>query len=205
MLSARLEGWNLATFAAINADANSPQGLLVLARAVAESAPFVAALMVVLLWVRKGPEVRLRLLDATVTAGIGLCVAQVIARLWYHPRPFELGLGHQYLAHVPEASFPSDHATLLFGLALPLLAAVATREWGLVFLMLALVTAWARIYLGVHFPLDMLGGLGIAIAVWGLVAALRGPLHGRLYPAALGLYDWGLRKLRLPKALFPRR
>lgn len=205
MFSARLESWNLAAFAAINADANAPHGLVVLARAAAESGPFLAALMLVLLWVRKGPEVRLRLLDATVTAGIGLGIAQVLTRLWYHPRPFELGLGHQYLAHVPEASFPSDHATLLFGLAMPLLAAVATRGWGLVFLALALCTAWARVYLGVHFPFDMLGALGVAVAVWGLVAALQGLLHGRLYPAALGLYDWVLRKLRLPEALFPRR
>lgn len=116
-----------------------------------------------------------------------------------------MGLGHQYMAHVPEASFPSDHATLLFGLALPLLPAAASRLWGVIFLLLALGTAWARVYLGVHFPADMLGGLAVAVVAWALVAALRGPLHGRLYPALLGLYDWTLRKLHLPEAVFPRR
>ena len=200
-----IESWNEAIFALINADASSPHLLVVLARVIAEAASILAALMLVLLWVRQGRAVRVGLLDATATALVGLGIAQAIVRLWYHPRPFELGLGQQYMAHVPEASFPSDHATLLFGLALPLLMAGALRLWGLAFLALALGTAWGRVYLGVHFPADILGGLVVAIVAWGAVVALRGPLHGRLYPALIGLYDWVLRKLRLPKALFPHR
>lgn len=205
MWAMKLEGWNEALFARLNADATSPHLLVTLARAVAEAAPIVAALLLVLLFVRQTRPVRVALLDATATALLGLGIAQVIVRLWYHPRPFELGLGHQYMAHVPEASFPSDHATLLFGLALPLLASVAARRWGTAFLALALGTAWARVYLGVHFPADMLGGLVVALVAWVAIFALRGPLHGRLYPALLRLYDLILHRLRLPQAIFPRR
>ncbi|MFO1203208.1 MAG: phosphatase PAP2 family protein [Tabrizicola sp.] len=205
MFPARIEAWNEALFALINADTSSPQLLVAFARVMAETAPALAAVLLVLLWVRQGKAVRQCLLDATATALLGLGVAQVIVRLWYHPRPFEMGLGHQYMAHLPEASFPSDHATLLFGLALPLLAAAASRLWGLVFLTLALGTAWARVYLGVHFPADMLGGLAVALVAWGAVMGLRVPLHDRLFPALLALYDWALRKLHLPEAVFPRR
>jgi undecaprenyl-diphosphatase len=205
MFSARIEAWNEALFALINANASSPHALVLLARATAEIAPTLAALMLVLLWVRHGRDLRVGLLDATVTALVGLAIAQGIVRVWYHPRPFELGLGHQYMAHVPEASFPSDHATLLFGLALPLLMAKASRIWGLTFLALAIGTAWARVYLGIHFPADMLGGLAVALVSWLAVIALRGPLHDRLYPPVLGLYDWTLRRLHLPEAVFPRR
>jgi undecaprenyl-diphosphatase len=204
MFPARIEVWNQALFAAINADGTSPQFLVILARVIAESAPAVAALLLVVLWVRKGPELRVRLLDATATALLGLAIAQGIVALWYHPRPFELGLGHQYMAHVPEASFPSDHATLLFGLALSLLAGTMSRVWGSFFLALAVGTAWARVYLGVHFPADMLGGLAVAVMSCGAVTTFRGLLHGRAYPMILGLYDWTLRKLHLPRAVFPR-
>ena len=205
MFAEPIESWNEWLFALVNADASSPPGLVALARVIAEGAPTLAALMLVLLWVRQGRAVRFALLDATATALVGLAIAQVIVALWYHPRPAELGLGRQFLDHAPEASFPSDHATLLFGLALPLVFERAARPFGLAFLALALGTAWARVYLGVHFPADMLGGLAVALVAGGGIVALRGPLHGRLYPAVLGLYDRVLRKLHLPEALFPRR
>ena len=205
MFAEPIESWNEWLFALVNAGASSPPGLVALARVIAEGAPTLAALMLVLLWVRQGRAVRLALLDATATALVGLAIAQVIVALWYHPRPVELGLGRQFLDHAPEASFPSDHATLLFGLALPLVFERAARPFGLAFLALALGTAWARVYLGVHFPADMLGGLAVALVAGGGIVALRGPLHGRLYPAVLGLYDRVLRKLHLPEALFPRR
>ena len=97
-----------------------------------------------------------------MAALIGLALAQVITAIWYHPRPFEIGLGRQLLDHAPEASLPSDHATLLFSLALPLLFCATARRWGAVFLALGVVTAWSRIYLGVHFPLDMIGAFAVA-------------------------------------------
>lgn len=151
-----------------------------------------------------GGPVRFVLLNATATALLGLGAAQVITLVWDHPRPFEVGLGHQFMRQAPEASFPSDHATLLFGLALPLLAARATRRWGGAFLTLGIGTAWARVYLGVHFPFDMLGGLVVAAAAMVPVVALRGPLYGHFYPLVTGLYENILRGLRLPVALFPR-
>jgi undecaprenyl-diphosphatase len=42
-----------------------------------------------------------------------LLINQVIILLWQHPRPFVIGLGHTYLAHAADSSFPSDHLTLL--------------------------------------------------------------------------------------------
>lgn len=111
------------------------------------------------------------------------------------------GLGHQYLAHLPQASFPSDDATLLFGLDLPLLVR-PTRGWGRVFLAFASATAWARVYLDVPFPADMLGGLAVALAAWGgLGRAAAGPV----LPGTSSVYDWGLRALYLAEAVFSPR
>jgi hypothetical protein len=42
---------------------------------------------------------------------LALAVNFTIAALWYHPRPFELGIGHQLIEHAVATSFPSDHGT----------------------------------------------------------------------------------------------
>lgn len=41
-----------------------------------------------------------------LVAAFALLVNQLIGMVWYHPRPFEIGLGHTLLAHQPETSFP---------------------------------------------------------------------------------------------------
>ena len=147
---------------------------------------------------------RFVLLDATLTALIGLGLVQVITAIWYHPRPFEIGLGRQLLDHAAEASFPSDHATLMFGLAIPLLLATQTRRWGAVVLALGFGVAWSRIYLGVHFPLDMIGAFGVA-GLASLVVRLAGPFLRRgVYPLLISVYETLLRRLALPQTAFPR-
>lgn len=201
---AAIEAWNEQLFALINADGTSSPALLSVARLLAEGGPVLAVVLLVVLWVRRGTAVRMAALDATATALLGLGIAQAIARLWYHPRPFEIGLGHQFMAHAPETSFPSDHATLLFGLGLTLVLAPVTQRWGVMVIVLATATAWARVYLGVHFPFDMLGGLAVAAIALGPVVALRSVLHRRLYPFFLRLYGRLLVVFRLPESLFPQ-
>ncbi|RBL67706.1 phosphatase PAP2 family protein, partial [Pseudomonas sp. MWU13-2625] len=51
----------------------------------------------------------------------------------------------------------SDHASGMFAMAFALILA-SLRKTGLVMLGLAILVSWARVYLGVHFPFDILGG-----------------------------------------------
>jgi undecaprenyl-diphosphatase len=77
-------------------------------------------------------------------------------------------------------SFPSGHAASTFG------AAVAvSRMWPptrLVWWSLAILIGYSRIYLGHHYPLDVLGGalLGIGLALWVL-----GGRHRATYASTL--------------------
>lgn len=68
------------------------------------------------------------------------------------------------LRDVPSAglSFPSGHAVIVFGI-LVLLAPYLRRRWQLTVLLLALLNSVARIYLGAHAPLDVLGGAAAGV------------------------------------------
>jgi undecaprenyl-diphosphatase len=72
-------------------------------------------------------------------------------------------------------SLPSGHATVSFACATVLALAVPRLRWPL--FALAALVAWSRVYVGVHFPGDVLAGavlgVGIAIALRMLAGALR--------------------------------
>jgi undecaprenyl-diphosphatase len=199
-----VELWNQNAFLAINAGAQAPAYVVAIARMLASWAIYLAMILLVFVWVRRSRAVRFALLDATCAALIGLVVAQGIAALWYHARPFEIGLGRQLLDHAAETSFPSDHATLMFSLSVSLLLNVASRHWGGVLLLLGFAVAWSRIYLGVHFPLDMFGAFGLAAFVSFLIKMAGSRLHRLYYPRMISIYETGLHRMWLPEFIFPR-
>lgn len=200
-----LELWNQRSFLAVNASAEASTVLIGVAKIFAGGTVYLAVLLLICVWVRRANAVRFALLDAIVAALFGLGIAQGIAAIWYHPRPFEIGLGRKFIEHAAEASFPSDHATLMFSLAIPLLCAAQTRRWGVVLLGLGLALAWARVYLGVHFPLDMFGALGVSALASLVVFRASAVLRRVFYPLLVEIYEVSLRCLRLPVSVFPRR
>jgi undecaprenyl-diphosphatase len=69
------------------------------------------------------------------------------------------------LVHVPaDHSFPSGHAATSFAAALILASSAPRRAW--LFYVLAAAIGFSRIYVGVHYPSDVLGGalLGLLVA-----------------------------------------
>jgi membrane-associated phospholipid phosphatase len=70
------------------------------------------------------------------------------------------------LVMVPhDASFPSGHAATSFAGATVL--TLARPRWAPAFYLLALAIGFSRVYVGVHYPLDIVGGaiLGIGVAL----------------------------------------
>jgi undecaprenyl-diphosphatase len=66
--------------------------------------------------------------------------------------------------HPAGLSFVSGHAIITFAIA-GLLVPVLPRRWGIVAFVLASLNAVARVYLGAHNPLDVVGGAAIGLAI----------------------------------------
>jgi undecaprenyl-diphosphatase len=66
------------------------------------------------------------------------------------------------LAHGPENSFPSDHTTFILTVGFALITTHAAPTWGKLVSISGALVARARIYLGLHFPVDMLASALIA-------------------------------------------
>jgi undecaprenyl-diphosphatase len=116
---------------------------------------------------------------AGLSAALGLAVAQVIAGLWDRPRPYVAHPddAHLFIAPSPDPSFPSDHATAAFAIAMAIF--LRNRRAGAVAFAMAIVLAVARVAVGTHYPSDVLGGalIGIAAALVLWLPPIRRPLH----------------------------
>lgn len=121
------------------------------------------------LWGRHVP--RAVLVKSLLAVLMGIVMVQAIRLGWPYPRPFVEGLGSTHLYHVPDPSFPSNHATFCFAIAWTfLLHGLGRVGWPL--FIVAVLVSWARVFLGVHFPSDMVGGCLVALGVAGLVVPL---------------------------------
>lgn len=152
-----MEELNRSLFLLINASAEASLPVRELAVFLAQWLVLSVPLLLLVFWVFGDRRQRMIVLLATLSIVFALACNLLIRELWFHPRPFMLGLGQNFLAHAPGASFPSDHASGMFAMAFALILA-SLRKTGGVMLALALLVSWARVYLGVHFPFDILGG-----------------------------------------------
>jgi undecaprenyl-diphosphatase len=122
-------------------------------------------------WLRRSPADRLAAITALLSASGALLANQVIGFLWDRPRPF---VAHPRSVHLivhsgSDASFPSDHAAVAFAIAWVLI--VFHRRLGIAALVLAALMCYARVYVGVHYPGDVLGGAAVGTVAAVLVLA----------------------------------
>ena len=119
-------------------------------------------------------------LAASVWSGaavlLAVAVNQPIVHAVAEARPYT---GHPnvlvLVTRSADLSFPSDHATMAGAAAAGLL--IASRKLGLIAIIAALLMAFARVYVGAHYPGDVLAGLaiGAAVAVLGWLV-VRAPI-----------------------------
>lgn len=103
------------------------------------------------------------------SSGASYLAATLFGFTYGRARPFVSfeGLNQLIATSFSHKSFPSSHATLAFALATAVL--FFNRPLGILMLILAALVAWGRIYVGVHYPMDVLAGALLGVAVTALV------------------------------------
>ena len=125
-----------------------------------------------------------RPVSAAASAALALLLNVALGELWFHNRPF---VDHPratllLVPHAADNSFPSDHASVAFAVAFAVLA--FHRKLGLVLLLGAAAIAIDRVFVGVHYPVDVTASVFV-----GLGSALVVTTVGRSY------VSWGVRQL----------
>ncbi len=94
---------------------------------------------------------------------LALFLNYVIAQFYFESRPFVSHSVHLLFPHAADASFPSDHTSGAFALALTVLICKRwSGWWGYSMLALAVATGISRVYVGHHYPGDVIGSIVVA-------------------------------------------
>ncbi|MEU6577750.1 phosphatase PAP2 family protein [Streptomyces sp. NPDC046805] len=126
---------------------------------------------------------------APLAAAVAVLVNVPIRGFVERPRPFRDHQGLDVLVSgKTDYSFVSDHATITMALGVGLF--IANRKFGIAGIGLALLEGFCRVYMGVHYPTDVVGGFALGTAVVLLLApgamALLTPVT-----KAVGRSSWG--------------
>lgn len=158
------------------------------------------AVLFVLAWFvlpRRDAESRHALVIAGLSGVLALAINVVISHVWFRPRPFTVfskGTYTELVAHSTDASFPSDHTSGSFGFA--------AGSWGrqqkwisYTFTILAVIVMFARVYVGVHYPTDVIGGMIVGI----VSSRIMWRFSKQIYPLSLliiKMFRFGPKELR---------
>ncbi len=150
--------------------------------------PILFGLILVWLWFSNAQnqhENRKIVLCAVSIAILTLGIDKLIEMVYFRPRPF---VNHSVILLLEKSnldpSFPSNHAAGAFALAFALFW--KRRKIGAVLILMACFMAFSRIFIGVHYPLDVLAGACIGLGVTYIVMWLIGLMedtkkHRKMY------------------------
>ena len=134
----------------------------------ADYAVFLLFALLPVLWVQKKREM---VLHAVISAFVAWLIGRFLKDFFAVPRPFVTKGSTPLAGYFSDGSFPSNHTAAAFAISVSIF--LHKHKWGILLIIFSLAIGLSRILGGVHYPLDILGG----IAIGSLVAWLAHRLH----------------------------
>ncbi|WP_392552447.1 phosphatase PAP2 family protein [Orbus wheelerorum] len=152
-------------FLLINAAQNTPKLAVTCAIFCAQYLIYLPIFISFFYWF-KYPKSRETITKIVVIVITTLLVTAILRSLISSSRPFDLAIGTNFLPHSNTNSFPSKHASVIFAITFALFYAtknqIKQKKFFIGSLLIAILISWARVYLGVHWPLDILAAILIS-------------------------------------------
>lgn len=122
---------------------------------------FVAFLLMFILAFKGGIKEKKVFILVIISIPIIILLIKIIHIFYYEPRPF---ITYHFIPLFPygdDASFPSRHASMMVAIAFAY--TYFKSKWALLFLVFMLWVGISRIYTGIHYPIDILGGILVGL------------------------------------------
>src|SRR6478735_6184881 len=128
----------------------------------AEYMVFVLTFIALIFWFTRREENRMMIISATISFILAEMMGKIAGTLHSNNQPFaELSNVNKLIEKAVDNSFPSDHTILFFAFCMTFF--MYQKRWRYIWIMLALVVGISRIWVGVHYPADVIVGAIISI------------------------------------------
>lgn len=140
---------------------------LLLALTIAEWGVYLVPTSLLALWISGGRETRITSLKAVVTMAAAVLASKAVALLWAATQPAVEDGGYTYQPQGEHYLSPSVTIAIILATGLTLWTARAIKiKWvGVLLVMLSLAVSWAKVFLGMHYPLDIFGAGLVSLAM----------------------------------------
>lgn len=160
----QVQNLNLYLFDIFNVPDNASNFMMSYATFIAHDLIYIVFICFLIAWFVGNFQTKKNILKAFIFTAITLALSEILSYVLNTPRPFVMDVGETILAHAPTGSFPSNHMSIFSGIAFSYYFS-SQRQLGKLLIAVAWLGAWARVYVGVHFPIDMFGAFFFAFIV----------------------------------------
>ncbi len=186
--------FNTELFKRINSYTSKYPALDIIAIFIAKAGVLVIPTYLIWIFLKDKGRYRQQALSGLYCGTLGLLLNYLTSLLYFVPRPSTVHAGITLIHHSNDASFPSDHVTLILSVGFYFMYNTELRYQGVFITLLGVAVGLARVFCGIHWPMDVMGSIATSLIACVTIISIE-PLLNRLNNCIIHLIDKTLKKL----------